>query len=159
MKFKEYSEAKHTEEITEAQLQNIEELSPVVSGVIIELQEFLWKCIKLLFVIIQFLVVNGIKTIWGAGKLLYKRYNKQGRADRKFNRQMKKTNKQIKKLRLAKNGYMNALARLDNMKDALDSMSKEEKIEHKKSVKDYQMKIANLQKQAGEALKKLQRVS
>lgn len=149
--FKEYNK-----ETTEVELQ---ELSPIASGVVLELQEFFWKVLVLTLKIIKFLVENGLKTLWGGSKLLYKRYNKQGRSDAKFNRQMKQTNKQVQKLRKAKDGYLNAIYRLENMKGALESMSKEEKQTHKQELNSYYKKISELQKQANEAVKKLKKVA
>ena len=37
-----------SKEITEEDLKNLQELSPVVSQVVFELQEFIWKVLKLL---------------------------------------------------------------------------------------------------------------
>jgi len=149
---------KPSKEITEEDLKNLQELSPVVSQVVFELQEFIWKVLKLLGLIIKFLVVNGIKTMWGSGKFLYRRYNKQGRADRRFNKQMAKTSKQIKKLRMAKGKYENAILRLESMKGSLESMSKEDQQKHKKELYSYYDKIDELTKQANEAMKKLKAV-
>lgn len=149
--FKEYN--KETSEV------ELKELSPLASTVVFELQEFFWKVLVLTLKIIKFLIENGVKTLWGGSKLLYQRYNKQGRSDRRFNRQMAKTTKQVKKLRKAKDGYLNAVYRLENMKDALESMSKEEKAKYKNELNSYYKKIADLQKQANEALKTLKKVA
>jgi len=159
--FKEYREisTEPIEEITEEQLKNIDELGEVGSRIVFELQELVWKLMKLMYVIIKFLVVHGIKTIWGSGKFVYNRYNKQARADRRFDRQLKKTNDQVKKLRLAKAGYENAVLRLEGMKSALDSMDKESLIKHDKEIRMYKSKIADIQREASAALKKLKKVS
>jgi len=149
--FKEYN--KETSEV------ELKELSPLASTVVFELQEFFWKVLVLTLKIIKFLIENGVKTLWGGSKLLYQRYNKQGRSDRRFNRQMAKTTEQVKKLRKAKDGYLNAVYRLENMKDALESMSKEEKAKYKNELNSYYKKIADLQKQANEALKTLKKVA
>ena len=45
------------------------------------------------------------------------------------------------------------------MKDALESMSKEEKAKYKNELNSYYKKIADLQKQANEALKTLKKVA
>jgi len=137
----------------------LQELGPIASAVVLEVQEFIWKVLVLTLKIVKFLVENGIKTLWGGSKLLYKRYNKQGRSDARFNRQMRQTNKQVRKLRIAKDGYLNAVYRLENMKGALESMSKEEKMTHKQELNSYYKKIAELQKQANEAVKKLRKVA
>ena len=146
--------------ITEKQLQQTDEaLGPVASQVVIELTEFLWKVLKLLGNIIKFLTVYSIKTIWGGSKFLYRRYNKDARADRRFQRQMARTGKQVKKLRLSQEKYKNAVLRLESMKEALSSMSKEDQEKHKQELRDYNQKIDELTKQADAALRKLKAVA
>tara|TARA_Y100000004_G_scaffold190125_1_gene246763 strand:- start:566 stop:1060 length:495 start_codon:yes stop_codon:yes gene_type:complete len=148
------------EAITTEQLQQTDEnLGPVASQVVIELTELLWKILKLLGNIIKFLTIYSIKTIWGGSKFLYRRYNKEARADRRFQRQMRRTSKQIKKLRLSQEKYKNAILRLEGMKDALKSMSKEDQEKHKQELKSYYDKIDELTRQANAALKKLKAVS
>ena len=100
-----------------------------------------------------------IKTIWGGSKFLYRRYNKDARADRRFQRQMARTGKQVKKLRLSQEKYKNAVLRLESMKDALSSMSKEDQEKHKQELRDYNQKIDELTKQADAALRKLKAVA
>ena len=124
----------------------------------IELTELMWNILRLLWAILVFIVKGGFKVIWGSGKMLYARYNKQARSDRKFNRQMRRTTDQVAKLKLAKAGYMNSVIRLENMKDALDSMSKEDRTLHQKELDGYYKKIQDIQKQANNALKKLSKV-
>ena len=160
--FKEYTKIPDGEwdAITEKQLQQTDEqLGPVASQVVIELTEFLWKVLKLLGNIIKFLTIYTLKTVWGSSKFLYMRYNKEARADRRFNRQMARTSKQIKKLRMSQDKYKNAVMRLENMKGALESMSKEDQEKHKRELKTYYQKIDELTKQANAALKKLKQVS
>lgn len=160
--FKEYTKIPDGEwdEITEKQLQQTDEqLGPVASQVVIELTEFLWKVLKLLGNIIKFLTIYTLKTVWGSSKFLYMRYNKEARADRRFNRQMARTSKQIKKLRMSQDKYKNAVMRLESMKGALESMSKEDQEKHKRELKTYYDKIDELTKQANAALKKLKQVS
>ena len=161
--FKEYTKKINDgewEAITEKQLQQTDEnLGPVASQVVIELTEFLWKLLKLLGNIIKFLTIYSIKTIWGGSKFLYRRYNKEARADRRFQRQMARTSKQVKKLRLSQEKYKNAVLRLESMKEALSSMSKEDQIKHKQELKNYNDKIDELTRQADAALKKLKAVS
>mgnify|MGYP001335651475 FL=1 len=161
--FKEYTKKINDgewEAITEKQLQQTDEqLGPVASQVVIELTEFLWKLLKLLGNIIKFLTVYSVKTIWGGSKFLYRRYNKEARADRRFQRQMARTSKQVKKLRLSQEKYKNAVLRLESMKEALASMSKEDQIKHKQELKNYNDKIDELTRQADAALKKLKAVS
>ena len=139
--------------------QTDEQLGPVASQVVIELTEFLWKVLKLLGNIIKFLTIYTLKTVWGSSKFLYMRYNKEARADRRFNRQMARTSKQIKKLRMSQDKYKNAVMRLESMKGALESMSKEDQEKHKRELKTYYDKIDELTKQANAALKKLKQVS
>ena len=160
--FKEYTKIPDGEwdAITEKQLQQTDEqLGPVASQVVIELTEFLWKVLKLLGNIIKFLTIYTLKTVWGSSKFLYMRYNKEARADRRFNRQMARTSKQIKKLRMSQDKYKNAVMRLESMKGALESMSKEDQEKHKRELKTYYQKIDELTKQANAALKKLKQVS
>ena len=161
--FKEYNKKINDgewEAITEKQLQQTDEnLGPVASQVVIELTEFLWKLLKLLGNIIKFLTIYSIKTVWGGSKFLYRRYNKEARADRRFERQMARTSKQVKKLRLSQEKYKNAVLRLESMKEALSSMSKEDQAKHKQELKNYNDKIDELTRQADAALKKLKAVS
>ena len=160
--FKEYTKIPDGEwdAITEKQLQQTDEqLGPVASQITIELTEFLWKVLKLLGNIIKFLTIYTLKTVWGSSKFLYMRYNKEARADRRFNRQMTRTSKQIKKLRMSQDKYKNAVARLESMKGALKSMSKEDQEKHKRELKTYYQKIDELTKQANAALKKLKKVA
>ena len=160
--FKEYTKIPDGEwdAITEKQLQQTDEqLGPVASQITIELTEFLWKVLKLLGNIIKFLTVYTLKTVWGSSKFLYMRYNKEARADRRFNRQMARTGKQIKKIRMSQDKYKNAVMRLESMKGALESMSKEDQEKHKRELKTYYQKIDELTKQANAALKKLKKVS
>lgn len=160
--FKEYTKIPDGEwdAITEKQLQQTDEqLGPVASQITIELTEFLWKVLKLLGNIIKFLTVYTLKTVWGSSKFLYMRYNKEARADRRFNRQMARTSKQVKKLRMSQDKYKNAVARLESMKGALKSMSKEDQEKHKRELKTYYQKIDELTKQANAALKKLKKVA
>ena len=160
--FKEYTKIPDGEwdAITEKQLQQTDEqLGPVASQITIELTEFLWKVLKLLGNIIKFLTVYTLKTVWGSSKFLYMRYNKEARADRRFNRQMARTSKQIKKIRMSQDKYKNAVMRLESMKGALESMSKEDQEKHKRELRTYYQKIDELTKQANAALKKLKKVS
>lgn len=160
--FKEYTKIPDGEwdAITEKQLQQTDEqLGPVASQITIELTEFLWKVLKLLGNIIKFLTVYTLKTVWGSSKFLYMRYNKEARADRRFNRQMARTSKQVKKLRMSQDKYKNAVARLESMKGALKSMSKEDQEKHKRELKTYYQKIDELTKQANAALKKLKKIA
>ena len=55
--------------------------------------------------------------------------------------------------------YKNAVMRLESMKGALESMSKEDQEKHKRELKTYYQKIDELTKQANAALKKLNKVS
>ena len=72
---------------------------------------------------------------------------------------MARTSKQVKKLRLSQEKYKNAVLRLESMKEALSSMSKEDQAKHKQELKNYNDKIDELTRQADAALKKLKAVS
>ena len=157
--FKEYSEKHKYDNLTVEQIEQIlaenpNEASEIGARIIIEIQEFIWKLMKLMYNIIKFLIRIGV----GSGKLLYKRYNKQARDDRKFDRQMRRTNKEIKKLKLAKSRYENAIMRLDSMKDALENVSKEDQLKHKKEIQAYKKGIKEIETEANNALKKLQAI-
>ena len=150
--FKQYRENKDKE------LTN-EDLSPFASQLIIEITEFLWKVTKLIFRIIAFLIRYSIKTVEGSGKFLYNRYNKEARADRRFERQLNRTSKEIKKIRLARDKYQNAIFRLESMKETLKSISKEDKAKHKRELMEYNKALDELTAQANAAYRKLQKVT
>ena len=157
--FKEFTENHKYDNLTVEQIEQILAESPneageIMSRVIIEIQELIWKLMKLMYNIVKFLLKLGVSS----GKFLYRRYNKQARDDRRFDRQMRRTNKEIKKLKLAKARYENAIMRLDSMKDALDNVSKEDQLKHKKEMQTYRNGIKEIEREAKLALKKLEAI-
>ena len=136
-----------------------EDLSPLASQAIFEIQEFLWKLTKLIFRIIGFILKYSLKVVEGSGKFLYRRYNKEARADRRFERQLARTSKEIKKIRLARDKYQNAIFRLESMKQNLKSLSKNDKLKHKRELMEYNKALDDLTKQAKAAYEKLENVS
>lgn len=157
--FKEFTEKSEYANLSPEQIEHVlaenpAALSPVMSRVVIELQELVWKLMKLMYNIVVFLLKLGV----GSGKFLYKRYNKQARDDRKFDKQMRRTNKQIKKLKLAKARHQSAVLRLENMKKSLDDLSKEDQIKHKREILGYKKSIKEIEMEAALALKKLQAI-
>ena len=157
--FKEFTDKSEYANLTVEQIEhmiaeNPATISPILSRVIIELQELVWKLMKLMYVIVVFLLKLGV----GSGKFLYKRYNKQARDDRKFDKQMRRTNRQIKKLKMAKARHQNAVLRLENMKEALDSLAKEDQVKHKREIQGYKKSIKEIEMEAALALKKLQAI-
>ena len=136
-----------------------EDLSPLASQAIFEIQEFLWKLTKLIFRIIGFILKYSLQVVEGSGKFLYRRYNKEARADRRFERQLARTSKEIKKIRLARDKYQNAIFRLESMKQNLKSVSKNDKLKHKRELMEYNKALDDLTKQAKAAYEKLENVS
>lgn len=157
--FKEFTENHKYDNLTVEQIEQILAESPneageIMSRVIIELQELIWKLMKLMYNIVKFLIKLGVSS----GTFLYRRYNKQARDDRSFDKQMQRTNKEIKKLKMAKARYENAIMRLDSMKDALDNVSKEDQLKHKKEIQAYKKGIKEIEFEAKNALKKLEAI-
>ena len=82
--FKEFTENHKYDNLTVEQIEQILAESPneageIMSRVIIEIQELIWKLMKLMYNIVKFLLKLGVSS----GKFLYRRYNKQARDDRR----------------------------------------------------------------------------
>lgn len=158
--FKEFTEKSEYANLTPEQIEQMiaenpnEALSPVMSRIVFELQELVYKLMKLMYKIVVFLLKLGVSS----GKFLYKRYNKQARDDRKFDKQIRRTNKQIKKLKMAKARHQSAVLRLENMKKSLDNLAKEDQIKHKREIQGYKKSIKEIEMEAALALKKLQAI-